>query len=133
MASEADAVLQSADRVRRLGLLIRLRKLYRNLLRADGLLAQAAPVYRPPAELPGVLPAAVAREGTLAWSSCSIFFRCACKACLFACSLPPRRAPRPPPLGLRQSTRQALSSPKPRALTCGAACQADEHGGGGAR
>ncbi len=54
VASEADAVLQSADRVRRLGLLIRLRKLYRNLLRADGLLAQAAPVYRPPAELPGM-------------------------------------------------------------------------------
>ncbi len=50
---EAGTAAASADRVRRLGLLIRLRKLYRNLLRAEGLLAQAAPVYRPPLPLPG--------------------------------------------------------------------------------
>ena len=38
----------SAARVERLETLIRLRKLYRNLLRADRLLAQPAPVYQPP-------------------------------------------------------------------------------------
>ena len=42
-----DAPATSAARVERLGVLIRLRKLYRNLLRADGLLAEAAPVYQP--------------------------------------------------------------------------------------
>ena len=41
--------------MRRLGLLIRLRKLYRNLLRADGLLAQDSPIYRAPPPLPGAL------------------------------------------------------------------------------
>ena len=56
-ALEAGGAAASADRVRRLGLLIRLRKLYRNLLRAEGLLAQAAPVYRPPPPLPGASPA----------------------------------------------------------------------------
>lgn len=35
------------QRVQRLEVLIRLRKLYRNLLRADGLLAQPAQVYQP--------------------------------------------------------------------------------------
>ncbi|BDA41254.1 probable mitochondrial proton/calcium exchanger protein at C-terminar half [Coccomyxa sp. Obi] len=37
----------TAPRVQRLEVLIRLRKLYRNLLRADGLLAQPSPVYQP--------------------------------------------------------------------------------------
>ena len=36
----------SAERVERLETLIRLRKLYRNLLRADRLLAQPSPVYQ---------------------------------------------------------------------------------------
>ena len=36
----------SAERVERLETLIRLRKLYRNLLRADQLLAQPSPVYQ---------------------------------------------------------------------------------------
>lgn len=44
----------TAPRVQRLEVLIRLRKLYRNLLRADGLLAQPSPVYQP-FERPGVL------------------------------------------------------------------------------
>ena len=38
----------SAARVERLETLIRLRKLYRNLLRADRLLAQPIPVYQLP-------------------------------------------------------------------------------------
>ncbi|KAK9908964.1 hypothetical protein WJX75_005261 [Coccomyxa subellipsoidea] len=42
---EADASV--ALRVQRLEILIRLRKLYRNLLRADGLLMQPSPVYQP--------------------------------------------------------------------------------------
>lgn len=42
-----DAPATSAARVERLGVLIRLRKLYRNLLRADGLLAEPSPVYQP--------------------------------------------------------------------------------------
>lgn len=54
-ATEADAAALSGDRVRRLGLLIRLRKLYRNLLRADGLLAQGSPIYCAPPPLPGAL------------------------------------------------------------------------------
>ena len=54
-ATEAEAAALSGDRVRRLGLLIRLRKLYRNLLRADGLLAQDSPIYCAPAPLPGAL------------------------------------------------------------------------------
>ncbi len=59
-ASEADAAAASGDRVRRLGLLIRLRKLYRNLLRADGLLAQDSPIYSAPPLLPGALRADLA-------------------------------------------------------------------------
>ncbi len=42
-----DAPAVSAARVERLGVLIRLRKLYRNLLRAEGLLAEPSPVYQP--------------------------------------------------------------------------------------
>ena len=43
----------SAERVERLETLIRLRKLYRNLLRADRLLAQPSPVYQTLGALPG--------------------------------------------------------------------------------
>ncbi|EIE25017.1 hypothetical protein COCSUDRAFT_40379 [Coccomyxa subellipsoidea C-169] len=47
IADEDAAVPAVAPRVQRLEILIRLRKLYRNLLRADGLLAQPSPVYQP--------------------------------------------------------------------------------------
>ena len=47
----------SAARVERLETLIRLRKLYRNLLRADRLLAQPTPVYQLP-KRPGASPLA---------------------------------------------------------------------------
>ena len=56
---ESEAPAAAAARVQRLEVLIGLRKLYRNLLRADGLLAQPSPVYQPPArqgETSGVLP-----------------------------------------------------------------------------
>ena len=43
---EEEYPLISAARVERLETLIRLRKLYRNLLRADRLLAQPSPVYQ---------------------------------------------------------------------------------------
>ncbi len=51
---EGEEAAARAPRVQRLEVLIRLRKLYRNLLRADGLLAQPSPVYQP-YERPGVL------------------------------------------------------------------------------
>lgn len=44
---EQEAAAEVAPRVQRLEVLIRLRKLYRNLLRADGLLAQPSPIYQP--------------------------------------------------------------------------------------
>lgn len=47
MADEEEADAAVALRVQRLEILIRLRKLYRNLLRADGLLMQPSPVYQP--------------------------------------------------------------------------------------
>lgn len=40
------AAILSARRVRRLEILVQLRKLYRNLIRGDSLLAEPAPVYR---------------------------------------------------------------------------------------
>ncbi|CAL8462025.1 g1556 [Coccomyxa elongata] len=43
---EEEEAPATAPRVQRLEVLIRLRKLYRNLLRADGLLAQPSPVYQ---------------------------------------------------------------------------------------
>lgn len=45
LAAEARALEQSAARVRHLENLVLLRKLYRNLLRAEGLLKQPSPVY----------------------------------------------------------------------------------------
>lgn len=44
-AYEARALEQSAARVRHLENLVLLRKVYRNLLRAEGLLKQPSPVY----------------------------------------------------------------------------------------
>lgn len=44
---DSEAPAAAAARVQRLEVLIGLRKLYRNLLRADGLLAQPSPVYQP--------------------------------------------------------------------------------------
>jgi hypothetical protein len=46
-AAATDAIALSAKRVRRLDILVQLRKLYRNLIRAEGLLALQSPVYRP--------------------------------------------------------------------------------------
>lgn len=40
------AAILSARRVRRLEILVQLRKLYRNLIRGDALLAEAAPIYK---------------------------------------------------------------------------------------
>jgi hypothetical protein len=46
-AAATDAIALSAKRVRRLDILVQLRKLYRNHIRAEGLLALQSPVYRP--------------------------------------------------------------------------------------
>lgn len=46
----ADPVTTSAERVKRLKILVQLRKLYRNLLRAERLLATSSPVYQKPEE-----------------------------------------------------------------------------------
>lgn len=42
---QTQAAEDSEDRCRRLGILIALRKMYRNVLRAEGLLAQPSPLY----------------------------------------------------------------------------------------
>ena len=52
---EEEYPLISAARVERLETLIRLRKLYRNLLRADRLLAQPSPVYQRSGAILGLL------------------------------------------------------------------------------
>lgn len=46
-----DPVAKSAERVKRLKILVQLRKLYRNLLRAERLLATASPVHQKPADV----------------------------------------------------------------------------------
>lgn len=45
-APAEDPVAKSAERVKRLKILVQLRKLYRNLLRAERLLATTSPVYQ---------------------------------------------------------------------------------------
>ena len=50
-APAADPVSTSAERVKRLKILVQLRKLYRNLLRAERLLATASPVHQQPDEV----------------------------------------------------------------------------------
>ena len=52
--SRQEAVNNSSQRTRRLEILIALRKMYRNVLRAQGLLAQPSPLYDSP--LPGEAP-----------------------------------------------------------------------------
>lgn len=51
-AATADPVNMSADRVKRLKTLVQLRKLFRNLLRAERLLGTTFPVYQKPAQEP---------------------------------------------------------------------------------
>ncbi|KAL3132082.1 hypothetical protein ABBQ32_008692 [Trebouxia sp. C0010 RCD-2024] len=46
-----DPVAKSAERVKRLKILVQLRKLYRNLLRAERLLATSSPVHQKPADV----------------------------------------------------------------------------------
>lgn len=57
-ASASDAVSKSAERVGGLQAKILLRKLYRNLLRAEPLLELPSPVYQPPEEAPPLDPGA---------------------------------------------------------------------------
>ena len=45
--SATDPIALSAKRVRRLDILVQLRKVYRNLIRAEGLLGLPSPVYQP--------------------------------------------------------------------------------------
>ena len=45
MEGPDSAAVLSARRVRRLEILVQLRKLYRNLIRANGLLREPSPVY----------------------------------------------------------------------------------------
>ena len=47
VTSATDPIALSAKRVRRLDILVQLRKVYRNLIRAEGLLTLPTPVYRP--------------------------------------------------------------------------------------
>ncbi len=47
MTSATDPIALSAKRVRRLDILVQLRKVYRNLIRAEGLLTLPTPVYQP--------------------------------------------------------------------------------------
>lgn len=48
----ADPVSMSAERVKRLKTLVQLRKLFRNLLRAERLLATTSPVHQKPVQDP---------------------------------------------------------------------------------
>lgn len=50
-APTEEPVEKSAERVKRLKILVQLRKLYRNLLRAERLLATTSPVHQKPAEV----------------------------------------------------------------------------------
>ena len=47
VTSATDPIALSAKRVRRLDILVQLRKVYRNLIRAEGLLSLPSPVYQP--------------------------------------------------------------------------------------
>jgi len=47
VTSATDPIALSAKRVRRLDILVQLRKVYRNLIRAEGLLTLPTPVYQP--------------------------------------------------------------------------------------
>ena len=47
VTSATDPIALSAKRVRRLDILVQLRKVYRNLIRAEGLLTLPSPVYQP--------------------------------------------------------------------------------------
>lgn len=51
-AVTADPVSTSAERVKHLKILVQLRKLYRNLLRAERLLATPSPVHQKPVQEP---------------------------------------------------------------------------------
>ena len=55
IAGECRGVAKSAKRIRRLEILISLRKMYRNMLRAQGLLAQPSPVFQSTAPLKSAL------------------------------------------------------------------------------
>ena len=54
VVATSDPVTKSAERVKRLKILVQLRKLYRNLLRAERLLATTSPVHQQPSEVKAI-------------------------------------------------------------------------------
>lgn len=74
-APTEDPVEKSAERVKRLKILVQLRKLYRNLLRAERLLATTSPVHQKPSPVK-----AVKGMQQLPWLCCGFYIGLLCLA-----------------------------------------------------